>query len=34
MNKGHNDAQYYRFDFVKTVIDEYILEGKAQDGTR
>jgi len=26
MNKGHLDAQLYRFDFVKIVIDEMIRE--------
>ncbi len=29
MNKGHYDAQYYRFDFAETVIDEMIKEMNA-----
>ncbi len=26
MNKGHRDAQYYRVDFAKVVIDEMVKE--------
>lgn len=26
MNKGHLDAQYYRFDFVEVVINEIVKE--------
>jgi len=26
MNKGHLDAQYYRLDFVRVIVDEMVVE--------
>lgn len=31
MNKGHNDAQFYRVDFVDVIMGEMVLE---RDGER